>query len=572
MEILVRFVKSLFVFLFSLICLVSCNFDEIFFFGDGDIDDRTSLVTSYILYDENPQVNPKAKFVTADFEFGSLLNPDAIFSNYYLRPGYTATGWMLVDDSYHDMSEIELNDDKTVKSIVVSPFPVKLYATGWTANTNTPYTVKYYGEDTSGNYTVEIYSEVKRGTTDTLTGLTCSDLKNISGYDSSTATIENVYISGWGTSVVNVYCERKTVTLTIESEAGTFYYYNDWESRTSVELTGKYKDYVSGFPSLIKEKYFVSCYVNKATGAIVDNPHLFPPENSTYVAVWESDSNLREYTTRHWVYDFSLQEVSVSSEIIGVFENKLYGNKSYWTYERVIKTEKNKSYIGGLVPDFTPLTEADFASKGLVYDDYTLIVSQPSSWDPPARYNSEYFDVIWERNRVSVRFDFNQEDSSGYYDIYLPVNFKGIPLPQAGEIKSYSGMYLTEVSSLGKLVGWKDSTGKEYGLGEKIDIGTEHIVLTAIRVSSGLDVSLSNSDHDLTPSHSGQTFSVSLASGKTEKSCKWFMDGTQISGQSALSFVLDNSKYSVGYHSLMIEVTDTDNNVYTATWEVGITN
>ena len=50
------------------------------------------------------------------------------------------------------------------------------------------------------------------------------------------------------------------------------------------------------------------------------------------------------------------------------------------------------------------------------------------------------------------------------------------------------------------------------------------------------------------------------------------MDGTQISGQSALSFVLDNSKYSVGYHSLMIEVTDTDNNVYTATWEVGITN
>ena len=107
MEILVRFVKSLFVFLFSLICLVSCNFDEIFFFGDGDIDDRTSLVTSYILYDENPQVNPKAKFVTADFEFGSLLNPDAIFSNYYLRPGYTATGWMLVDDSYHDMSEIE---------------------------------------------------------------------------------------------------------------------------------------------------------------------------------------------------------------------------------------------------------------------------------------------------------------------------------------------------------------------------------------------------------------------------------------------------------------------------------
>lgn len=123
MEILVRFVKSLFVFLFSLICLVSCNFDEIFFFGDGDIDDRTSLVTSYILYDENPQVNPKAKFVTADFEFGSLLNPDAIFSNYYLRPGYTATGWMLVDDSYHDMSDIELNDDKTVKSIVVSPFP-----------------------------------------------------------------------------------------------------------------------------------------------------------------------------------------------------------------------------------------------------------------------------------------------------------------------------------------------------------------------------------------------------------------------------------------------------------------
>lgn len=97
---------------------------------------------------------------------------------------------------------------------------------------------------------------------------------------------------------------------------------------------------MSGFPNLIKEKYFVSCYVNKATGAIVDNPYLFPLENSTYVAVWESDSNLREYTTRYWVDDYSLQKVSHSSEIIGVCENKLYGNKSYWTYERLIKTEK----------------------------------------------------------------------------------------------------------------------------------------------------------------------------------------------------------------------------------------
>lgn len=572
MEILVRFVKSFFVFLFSLICLVSCNFDEVFFFGDGDIDDRSSLVTSYFLYDENPQINPNAKFVTADFEFGSVLNPDAIFSNYYLRPGYTATGWMLVDDSYHGMSKIELNDDKTVKSIVVSPFPVKLYATGWTANTNTPYTVKYYGEDSSGKYTVEIYSEVKRGITDTSTGLTFSNLKYIPGYDSSTATIENVNISGWGTSVVNVYCKRKTVTLTIESEAGTFYSYDDWESRASVELTGKYKDYVENFPALIKEKHYVSCFKNKATGAIVKNPYVFPPENSTYVAVWESDSNLRDYTTRLCVYDYSLQKVSLSSEIIKVYEHKLYNNKSYWAYERVIKTEKNKSYIGGLVPDFTPLTAADFANRGLVYGDYMMTVVQPGSLNPPARYYSDYYDVKWKKNSVNVRFDFNQEDSSGYYQIILPVNFKGIPLPQAGEIKSESGMYLKEQSSLGKLIGWKDSTGREYGLGETIDIGTEHIVLTAMRVYSGLDVSLSNSDHDLTPSHSGQTFSVSLASGKTKKSCKWFMDGTQISGQSALSFVLDNSKYSDGYHSLMIEVTDTDNNVYTATWEVGITN
>lgn len=74
MEILVRFVKSFFVFLFSLICLVSCNFDEVFFFGDGDIDDRSSLVTSYILYDENPQINPNCneRLKNADFEVNFL--------------------------------------------------------------------------------------------------------------------------------------------------------------------------------------------------------------------------------------------------------------------------------------------------------------------------------------------------------------------------------------------------------------------------------------------------------------------------------------------------------------------
>lgn len=572
MEILVRFVKSFFVFLFSLICLVSCNFDEVFFFGDGDIDDRTSLVTSYILYDENPQVNPNAKFVTADFEFGSVLNPNAIFSNYYLLPGYTATGWKLVDDSYHGMSEIELNDDKTVKSIVVSPFPVKLYATGWTANTNTLYTVKYYGEDTSGSFTTEIYTEIRTGTTDTLTGVSLSNLKNIPGYDSSTATFENVFISGWGTSVVNVYCERKTVTLTIESEMGTFYYSSEWQTRTSIDLVGKYKNHVSNFPALIKEKYYVSCFINKATGAIVENPRVFPPENSTYVAVWASDSTLHDFTTRLCVYEYSLQKVSPSSDIPVVYEHKLYANKSYWAYERVLKTEKHKSYVGGLVPNFTPLTAADFASKGLVYSDYTLTVLQPESWNPPARYSSDNFDVSWVKNSVTVRFDFNQDYPTDYYEVYLPINFTGVPLPQAGEIKASSGRYLADQASFGKLVGWKDSTGREYGLDEKIDIGTANIVLTAMRVSAGVSVTLTNSDSDLTPSHSGQTFSVSLAAGKTNKSCKWFMDGTQISGQTGLSMVLDNSKYTAGYHSLMVEVTDTNNNVYTATWEVAITN
>ena len=40
----------------------------------------------------------------------------------------------------------------------------------WTAHTNTPYTVKHFFEDLSGNYIENVsYREVLSGTTDTLT-------------------------------------------------------------------------------------------------------------------------------------------------------------------------------------------------------------------------------------------------------------------------------------------------------------------------------------------------------------------------------------------------------------------
>ena len=136
------------------------------------------------------------------------------------------------------------------------------YTAKWTPNTNTPYTINYFKESLNG--TDELYdSETATGTTDEETNI---NPPPIEGFDVS---VNNSNIASDGSTVVEVYYKRKTVTLT---------FMNGDERFGSV--TGKY-----GYPITTPQT------APAKEGFTFDGwdsiPSTFPATDATYYAIWK---------------------------------------------------------------------------------------------------------------------------------------------------------------------------------------------------------------------------------------------------------------------------------------------
>jgi uncharacterized repeat protein (TIGR02543 family) len=84
----------------------------------------------------------------------------------------------------------------------------------WTANTNTEYTVQYIRPALDGSELTE--SETKTGTTDEKTAAVAKDYK---GFTAQAVTQQT--IAAEGSTVVNIYYDRNTYTVTFNSNGGT---------------------------------------------------------------------------------------------------------------------------------------------------------------------------------------------------------------------------------------------------------------------------------------------------------------------------------------------------------------
>ena len=127
------------------------------------------------------------------------------------KTGYTFQKWVVKDESgaesdFSATTEDELGD-------------ITLWAK-WTANTDTPYTVKHWTEkvdstDASNleNYELNSQETDKAGTTDTLTAAAS---KNITGFVAP-VSVTQVNIDADGSAVVNIYYARQMLTVTLDT-------------------------------------------------------------------------------------------------------------------------------------------------------------------------------------------------------------------------------------------------------------------------------------------------------------------------------------------------------------------
>ena len=159
--------------------------------------------------------------ISFDSNDGVSINPvTSIYNSEITLPsttktGYHLLGWALVED---DISNIRLAGEK----YSIPSSNVTLHAI-WEANTNTKYVVNHYGANLTGGGYTPIISENLEGTTDAMTSVeyvsTLDKLSPFYGFEGVMA-ITQEKIKPDGTTVINLYYQRRTYTVSFVDEEG----------------------------------------------------------------------------------------------------------------------------------------------------------------------------------------------------------------------------------------------------------------------------------------------------------------------------------------------------------------
>ncbi len=161
----------------------------------------------------------------------------ALRPNAFLKAGYTFAGWAKTAGGM-----AEHGNGVKVKNLTdVNGATITLYAV-WQASGNTPYRVEHYlerpdgsGYDIAGGYTDDKTGKAGEPVAYVIradAGFTYNAARTeINGSVTTTGTI-----NGDGTTVVKLYYDRKTITVTFKLAGGSV----DTSNRQEVKLTGKY--------------------------------------------------------------------------------------------------------------------------------------------------------------------------------------------------------------------------------------------------------------------------------------------------------------------------------------------
>ena len=147
------------------------------------------------------------------------------------------------------------------------------FTANYTANTNTPYKVEHYQQNANDDEYTRVETDDLTGTTATQTAATAKT------YDHFTAgTISQSEIAADGSTVVQIYYTRETVTFTLELDGGTL-----GGQTGTIEQTGKYGQTVGTIANPTRQNYCFEGW-NNVGGAIAQTFTA----NTTYTAKWSA--------------------------------------------------------------------------------------------------------------------------------------------------------------------------------------------------------------------------------------------------------------------------------------------
>ena len=157
--------------------------------------------------------------ITFDEEGGTSTSPETIYRDYNTaygtlptttRTGYTFAGWWTGDNG---------TGTQVISTTTVTATNWHTLYAKWTPNTNTAYKVEHYQQDVSGSGYTLFETENKTGTTGTQVTATAKTYTNYT-YNSAISTVSGT-IAANGSLVLKLYYDRKTYTVTFQSNGGS---------------------------------------------------------------------------------------------------------------------------------------------------------------------------------------------------------------------------------------------------------------------------------------------------------------------------------------------------------------
>ena len=168
------------------------------------------------------------------------------------RPGYSFAGWF--DESDNQVTTVSSAATLTAR---------------WTANKKTEYLVIYWKENADDDGYSYAASEKKTGTTGTSTN--ASGIRGGYDYFTLSTPIEQKTIAGDGSTIVNVYYERNTYTLTFRV-LHRKHYWSDPVPEVVATITAKYGANISGE---FNKEPFTTTYSGRAWKATTNEPYNY---------------------------------------------------------------------------------------------------------------------------------------------------------------------------------------------------------------------------------------------------------------------------------------------------------
>jgi len=155
------------------------------------------------------------------YKIGSEIHESDLPHQFDYRPGYYVDGWTYLknpaDGSTLVPDNIHLNGSGNIEWLTVSPQPVYLAASSWSARGDTPYTVRHLWENVSGTGYDLHESETLYGVTDSLTS---ASALSYPGFTAQAITQGTIF--GDGSTVIEIYYTRDSVTYTFDLDGGTW--------------------------------------------------------------------------------------------------------------------------------------------------------------------------------------------------------------------------------------------------------------------------------------------------------------------------------------------------------------